>query len=148
MNIDPYLAFLILGALLIACEVLILQASIGWLLLLGISAIITALILWFIPALSMAGAMLIFISSSVVTIALLYKPMRRWQNKPSAMKANDAYGQEATVTQTIAKNNKGKIEWSGTNWDAALDDSASDNELPIGAKVTIVSASGITLNVK
>ncbi len=148
MNIEPYLIFLILGGLLVACEILILQASVGWLLLLGLSALITSLILWFMPQLVITTALFIFIGCSVLVIAVLYKPMRRWQNKPSAMQANDAYGQEAVVVATITKTEAGKVDWSGTQWDAKIDSDDNSETLDKGAKVIITNAAGITLSVR
>ncbi len=148
MNIEPYLVFLILGSLLIACEILILQASVGWLLLLGFSSLITSLLLWFMPQLAMTTALAIFIGCSILVVAILYKPMRRWQNKPSAMQPNDAYGQEAEVVATITKTTAGKVEWSGTQWDAKIDHNDSSEALEKGATVIITDAAGITLSVR
>tara|TARA_R110002073_G_scaffold172546_2_gene329665 strand:+ start:79 stop:525 length:447 start_codon:yes stop_codon:yes gene_type:complete len=143
---DPVNFFFVLGIALIVFELAVMQLTTFWFLYVGLGALITALILWILPSASwVAGVTLFVIATAVVTLAI-NRPLRRWQNKPGAIAGNDAVGQTVEVIETISADNPGKVRWSGTEWDAELEEGA--DTIAADSKATIVAMHDITLTVK
>jgi len=143
---DPVNFFFVLGIALIVFELAVMQLTTFWFLYVGLGALITALILWILPSASwVAGVTLFVIATAAVTLAI-NRPLRRWQNKPGAIAGNDAVGQTVEVIETISADNPGKVRWSGTEWDAELEEGA--DTIAADSKATIVAMHDITLTVK
>lgn len=141
--LSPSLFYLILGAGLIAIELLVMAFSVFWFLFFGIGAIITAFVAWFAPELGWKGSTLIFLASSIAVSFLLYKPIKKWQNKPSPIAGNNAIGQSVKVTVTVTSQNSGKALWSGSEWVVELDQDEQD--IAAGDTAVIRKIEGICL---
>lgn len=145
-EIAPFLFFLILGAALISAELLIFNFSVFWFLFIGIGAVVAALVAWLFPGIGWLYSSLTFVVASTLTSVGLYSPLKRWQQKPSAMPGNDAIGQMVDVIELVEEGKQGTVEWSGTDWSARL---ASGSEaLAVGDQAEIVKINGIVLLVK
>ena len=144
---DPMLSFLLLGGVLIAIELIVLQAVVGWVFLAGVSALITAMVLWFMP-LGWLGSVGLFLMVQLLLLATLLKPIRSWQQRTKSMPDQDLIGQTGVVIATIGRHESGKVRWSGTDWDALIDDSESADTLTVDQTISIVKVEGITLYVK
>ena len=144
---NPVFFFLVLGLAAVLIEVVLLQLTTFWLLFIGIGALLASFILYLFPSMGWGGGVTLFILLTVAVTALLYKPLRKFQKKPSSMPGNDALGQQVTVIEPISPDNAGKVIWSGADWDAKLIDGESKT-LEIDDKAEIIEVSGITLLVK
>lgn len=145
--LNPFWLFLISGVVLIAIELLVFQFSAFWLFFIGLGALVAAAYAWMFGDVSYIAATAVFLIASVAFTALLYAPIRRWQNKPSAMADNNAVGQHVTVEETISPTTKGTVNWSGTDWQAQLAPGETAT-LEAGDEAVVVSISGIRLFVK
>lgn len=143
----PIYFFLVLGLVAILVEVILLQLTTFWLLFIGIGALLASFVLYLFPVLGWGGGVALFILFTVGITALLYKPLRNWQQRPSSMPGNDALGQKVTVLEPISPETSGKVFWSGTDWDAKLV-AGESKVLEKDHQAEIVEVSGITLLVK
>ncbi|WP_086930507.1 NfeD family protein [Agarilytica rhodophyticola] len=143
---SPFLFFIIAGVALITAELLIFNMSLFWFLFVGIGALIAAVVVWFIPGVGWLYASVTFVIASALTSIALYKPLRRWQQKPGAMPGNDAIGQHVNVLEEISQAKSGKVTWSGAVWDAKL--VGSSEPLQKGENAVIAEITGIVLLVQ
>lgn len=139
----PALIFLLVAFGLIATELLIMQFSVFWFLFFGIGALLTSLICWFAPNIGLSAALGIFVAASLLTAAVMYRPLKRWQNKPSALAGNDAIGQQAMVVKAIANGGTGKVVWSGSEWPAQA--AVGEADFAVGDTAIIRELKGIRL---
>jgi membrane protein implicated in regulation of membrane protease activity len=139
----PAFLYLMIAVGLIGAELLIMQFSLFWLFFLGLGALITSVVCWFVPGLGMATAAGLFLVSSTLVSAVLYAPLKAWQNKPAPIAGNDAIGQLAEVLEPFSEGKKGKVSWSGSVW-PAIGDGATKN-YAVGDMVKIVEIKGIHL---
>lgn len=140
------LIFLIIGVILITLELLAFQFSIFWVMFFGLGALLTSVIAVIFPSLSLAALVAIFIVSSLVIGALIFRPLLRWQRKPSEIAGHDAIGQTVTVIETVS-DVSGKVLWSGSRWNARLDPSYT-TLIDAGDTAIISDAKGIHLHIK
>lgn len=145
-ELGPFLFFLLLGGALITAELLIFNFSVFWFLFIGIGAVVAALLAWMVPGVGWLYSSLTFVVASTITSLALYSPLKKWQQKPSAMAGNDALGQEVDVTTEISAEKNGKVLWSGSSWEAKLAEGSAP--LKAGDHAEIVKISGIILTVK
>lgn len=146
-EITPFAFYLTLAATLIALELIIFQMTLFWLLFVGLGALIAALASIILPETSWTVATLIFISS-VATITIgLYRPIKRWQNKPNKIPGNNAIGQTVKVIKDISADQAGIVTWSGTDWGAELAD-PQQASISAGETAHIVALEGIRLKVR
>ncbi|GLS24646.1 NfeD family protein [Marinibactrum halimedae] len=145
-GVSPFLFYLFLGAGLIAIELLVFQLSVFWLLFIGFGAIFAALIAWAVPEASWVLTTSIFASSSLFLSVIFYKPLQRWNKKPGLISGNDAIGKEVSVISPITSAQKGKVQWSGADWQAELEKGGVD--LAVGDNAVIVAVEGIHLIVR
>lgn len=140
---SPALFYLLLAVALIGLELLIMQLSVFWFMFIGLGALLTSLVGWIYPEMSWVSATGLFLLASLVISLALYRPLKRWQDKPGPMPGNDAIGQAAEVTEAITNDKAGKVLWSGTEWPAEL----ADNEAAAdtGEQVVIRELEGIRL---
>lgn len=141
-EISPTVFYLCLAVALIGAELLILQLSVFWFLFFGVGALITAVISWFVP-LTWLMSTSIFLISSVAVALLLYPSLRRWQAKPGPIAGNDAIGQRVVVLKTISRDKNGRVQWSGSKWNAELAD--GESEIAAGEQAVIIKLEGIRL---
>ena len=142
---DPFFFYVIVAVSLLATELLVFQLSVFWLLFIGLGALVAALTAWFVPDASWLLTTSVFIIASAVISLLLYRPLKKWQNKPSIIAGNDAVGQSVKVLSLITKDQAGIVTWSGTDWHADL--AAGSSDLEPGNTAKIVSMEGIRLTV-
>ncbi|MFT6407163.1 MAG: hypothetical protein ACJAQ6_000573 [Arenicella sp.] len=141
-EISPAVFYLTLAVILIGAELLILQLSVFWFLFFGIGALITAVVSWFIP-LTWLVSTSIFLLSSLAMALLLYPILRKWQAKPGPIAGNDAIGQRVVVLKAISQGKNGRVQWSGSKWNAELAD--GEDEIAVGEPAVIVKLEGIRL---
>ena len=146
MTITPFAFYLILGACLIAAELLIFQISIFWFLFIGLGAMFAALTIILVPGTSWLLATTVFVIASTLVALGLYRPLKRWQNKPGALAGNNAIGQKVRILEAVTDRQPGKVSWSGTDWRAEL--AANSQPLQLGDIAVIVEVNGICLLVK
>lgn len=147
MNLNPFWLFLISGVALVAIELLVFQFTTFWLFFIGLGALVAAAYAWLSGDVSYTATVAVFLVASVAITALLYAPIRRWQNKPSVMSDHNAIGQQVVVEQQIGPSNAGTVSWSGSDWQAELAKGETET-LEIGQSATVVSVKGIRLFVK
>ncbi len=144
MIMSPAVFYLVLAVALIGAELLIMQFSVFWFLFFGLGALVTALIAWVAPELSWMISTLIFLLASLLSAAVLYPPLKRWQNKPGLIAGNDAIGQRVRVIEAISAKQEGKVFWSGSDWPARIDE-GQDQPLADGDTAVIKRLEGIRL---
>ena len=142
---SEFLFYLILGGALVAIELILLSFTVFWFLFFGVGALIAATCAWFFPELGWTYTTAIFLVASLVTAFLLYRPIKRWQDKPSPIAGHDAIGQTVDVLEDIAPNNPGNSLWSGTNWQTEV---VTGDTIKAGQRAEIVRLEGIRLFVK
>ncbi len=109
----------------------------------------TVALLTLIFPMSLDIQLLIFIASSVIFLVSLRKYVssffsgKKKTETSVGENTDDFIGERASVVQTIAPPNKGKVELHGTNWSAE-----ADSEIQNGSLVQIIGKSGLTLKVK
>lgn len=144
---DPITFFLVLGGVLLALEVIVFQFTSVWLMLIGVGAVLTGVLLWLVPSLSWTGGFIAFaVLSALVTIALL-KPLRRWQQQEGKAPGNDAIGQQVEILEAVSTDSAGKAKWSGGVFNAVLAE-GQEQTLEAGKPATITDMKGITLHLK
>ena len=139
----PAIFYLLIAIALIGLELLIMQLSVFWFLFIGLGALVTSLVGWLFPEISWVSATLLFIVASVVISVLLYRPLKRWQDKPGPMPGNDAIGQVTEVVEAVTREKSGTVIWSGTEWPAEL--AKDEAALEAGERAVIRRLEGIRL---
>ncbi|NND00137.1 MAG: hypothetical protein HKN85_08145 [Gammaproteobacteria bacterium] len=140
---NPALLYLLISVALIGTELWIMQFSVFWFMFFGLGALVAALVSWAMPELSMVATTGVFLLASVVISIGLYPVLRKWQRQPSPIAGNDAIGQSAEVTETIAADKPGRVIWSGAEWPAQIAD--GEATLDVGTTVVIRKIAGIRL---
>ncbi len=146
-ELSPFYFFLGAAVVLFALELAIFQLSVFWFLFAALGASVTAGICWFFPNTGWTAAIGYFAVSTLAVVVVLFPLLRRFQNSSGGMSGNDAVGQRVEVLGTIAPGGRGKVFWSGRDWEAQLVASAS-HELSDGDSAVIESLEGIRLNVR
>jgi len=147
MSLNPFWLFLIIGVALVAIELLVFQFTTFWLFFIGLGALVAAGYALLTNGVTYTATMIVFLGASVAFTILLYAPIRRWQNKPSAMSDNNAIGQQVTVKEPVGPATRGTVSWSGSDWQAEL----AQGELVTlntGDIATVVSVEGIRLLIR
>lgn len=87
---------------------------------------------------------IIFFLGTVVSTALLWKPLQKWRIKLHQKPAYDSLvGGMATVHGApLGKKREGQVMWSGTIMAAELAPDATVDELPVGTRVTVGDVRG------
>jgi membrane protein implicated in regulation of membrane protease activity len=140
------IVWLCVGAALLALEAFAVP-GVG-LLFAGLGAIITAVAVEsaFISDLDhiMQGA--VFLITTSIFSALLWKKLKAWRLNPNAPQYSNIVGTEAAVVGTLRPGKKGEVKWSGAVMHARLAEGAVA-ELAEGAIVTVVAVEGNVLSV-
>jgi len=138
------LHWLLLGIALIVFEVM----TPGGLVLLffGAGALVTAAVAAFAPGLPLWVQCVIFSVVSIVSLVTLRKMLCRTFSGRSEVTGDiddDFSGKRAVVSQPIAPDTPGKVEFNGTNWTAV-----ADAAIETGVPVRIVRRTNLTLHVE
>lgn len=144
---NPFWLFLVIGVVLLATELLVFQLTTFWLFFVGLGALVAAVFALVSGSASMMLTTAVFIIASAIITAVLYSPIRRWQQSPTPIADHNAIGQKVVVTAAISPTSAGTANWSGTQWQAELA-SGSTAEFAAGDTATIVQVEGIRLIVK
>ena len=139
---SPLVVFTILGISLIVIEVAIFQVTVFWLLLIGLGALVAVAYAALPFDNQWVDTIGVFIAATVAICLLAYKPLVRWQKKPSILKGHDAIGQACRVLKV--EDNSLIVSWSGTEWTATL-----CNNFPVAVDDTVYieRINGINLTV-
>src|SRR5688572_14746511 len=110
----------------------------------AIGAWITGIVLVFTD-ISLNSQLLIFLGSSLLTILLFRKQLKRimWSRKNASEIEDELVGKTGVAQTFIAPGENGKVDFKGTIWDAC-----SEETIAIGEKVTIIGNDSILLIVK
>ena len=112
----------------------------------GLSALTVALIAWLVPGIGQGWQWLAFSAFSVVYIFLLRKSLKKvfsGDREVSDRPGDEFAGKLAVVTEAVAQNKPGRVEFSGTTWTAE-----SSQALAVGASVRIIGKKNLTLTVE
>ncbi|MDA9556956.1 NfeD family protein [Vibrio sp.] len=142
-EISPFLFFILLGSALVIAEVLFFNLTLLWLLIIGLSALVTSIYAWINPDVDWVASTGLFLGSSVVLSLLIYPILKKWQTQSNKMPGNDVIGQTVTVTKAVSAEHPGRVLWSGVEWDAILKEGSHD--ISVGKQANIVAVEGIRL---
>jgi len=145
--ISPFWLFLLIGVSLVSLELVLFQFTTFWLFFVGLGALVAAAFAFLTVDAGYIVTTGVFLVASILITALLYAPIRKWQNKPSAIAGNNAVSQRVKVTGAISPSQAGTVSWSGSQWQAELV-SGSSQELVEGDWARVVDVQGIRLIVE
>ncbi len=133
----------VVGFLLLVIEALALGFSTGFVLFLGLAALMTGGIIWFglVPATWLAS-IATFAVSSVLISALLWKPLRRIQRNstpPDKDNSSDLVGMKFRLSEDISSTKPGSTRYSGITWRVEIDLNSELEEINAGSTVAVVS---------
>lgn len=112
----------------------------------GMAALTMALVVWLIPSMGQILQWLGFSVLSVGYIILLRKSLKKVFNGDrefSEQPRDEFKGKLAIVTEAVAPNRPGRVEYNGTTWTAE-----SAGPLAVGASVRIMGKKNLTLQVE
>ena len=112
----------------------------------GLSALTVALIAWLAPGLAQGWQWIAFSLFSVLYIWLLRKSLKSIFNgdrEVSDSPSDEYTGKLAVVTEAVAPNRPGRVEFGGTTWKAE-----AAQELAAGASVRIAAKKNLTFTVE
>ena len=143
MNLS--LLWLIAGIILILSEFVIPGFIICFF---GAAAIITGILYWFIPALTLTWQILLFAVLGVVLLigCRRYMPgvfKGKENNLDNDIDADNVSGDSCVCASDIAPGVPGKVEFRGSLWNAI-----SSDTIPAGSRCIIKSRNNITLEVE
>ncbi len=140
-NIDDF--WFILGFILLAVEALALGFSTGFVLFIGLAALMTGGLVWFgaVPD-TWIATIATFVVSSVIISVVLWKPFMSMQSNnkvPEKDNSSDLIGLKFRLDEAISTAAPGKTRYSGIDWEVELDFDSDVDELPKGATVIVTS---------
>lgn len=149
---NQYAGWFTLGFILLAIEMLVLGFSSGFVLFIGLGALLTGTLLWIeiIPHTWLAGVACFGISSAIIS-ALLYIPLKKLQNENATPKkdtSSDMIGLQFRLEQDISTIDKGHKKYSGIDWKVEIDKSSNVETLSAGTLVEVVSVDVALFRVK
>ena len=149
-NIDDF--WFILGFILLALEALALGFSTGFVLFIGLAALMTGGMVWLgvIPD-TWVATIATFVVSSVVVSVALWKPFMKLQNNskpPEKDNTSDLIGLKFRLDENISTAAPGKTRYSGIEWKVELDFDSDVDELPKGTVVIVTSVDAGKFRVK
>lgn len=135
-------AWLGLGLILIAAEVVAPGAFLLWM---GIAAVVVALLVFVLPGLSLLAQVVLFVVLSVAAV-LAYRKWFRKREEPSDrpllnQRGLQMIGRTADLDQAIA-DGRGRIKLDDAFW------VVEGPDLPVGTRVRVVAIDGMTLKVQ
>jgi hypothetical protein len=140
-----------LGFLMLAAEVLLFGFSTIIFLFAGIGAVITGLMMMtgVLTASWIAGMASFGISTGIVSL-LLWKPMKKLQDRPVKAQAqsSDLVGYEFVLQQDVSMAQPGMHRYSGVTWRIEPDASETATLLHAGQRVSVTSLDAGVFRVK
>jgi len=138
-----YAFWFTVGFSLFALELLVLGAATGFVLFLGLGALLTGGLLWIelIPP-TWLSSIATFTISSIIISTLLWKPFIKLQHAreiPKKDNTSDLVGHEFRLTDDITFDNPGVTRYSGIEWHVYIDNSYENSPIKAGTLVTVTS---------
>ncbi|MDH5544410.1 MAG: NfeD family protein [Gammaproteobacteria bacterium] len=131
------------GFLLLAIELLVLGFSTGFVLFLGLGALLTGGLLWAgILSDTWLASIGSFALSSALISAALWKPlksMEKTRNNDVHDTSSDFVGLVFNLESDLSSNSTSKTRYSGIEWKVELDEGSLNKQLGAGTRVTVVS---------
>ncbi len=142
-NNNVYSFWFLVGFILLAVEALAFGFSTGFILFVGLAALITGGTVWFgLIAATWSASIATFAVSSVVVSVVLWKPLKALQNSrdiPKKDNSSDFVGLKFRLDDDISVTSPGKTRYSGIEWQVEI---ALDSDLKeITADTTVVVVS-------
>ncbi len=142
-NNNIYSFWFVVGFILLAVELLAFGFSTGFILFVGLAALVTGGAVWFalIPA-SWSASIAMFAISSVVVSALLWKPLKALQNgrnTPTKDNSSDLVGMKFRLDDDVSVTKLGKTRYSGIEWQVEVALDSDVKEISAGTTVVVVS---------
>lgn len=152
INSHLHAFWFVVGFVLLAVELLVLGFATGFVLFLGLGALVTGGLIWFavIPATWLASIPSFAISSLLFT-ALLWKPLKRLNRgnaSPAEDRSSDLIGLEFRLESDITRQSPGKTRYSGIEWKVEIDNRCEQNEISTGSLVAVVGVDAGKFRVK
>ena len=135
--------FVSLGVVLIIIESTVLGMSTGILLIAGVGAILTGAIAQFVYTPDTFASILATYAISTVVSAVVVWPILKRMNRDidnRSVNQSDFVGQTMILENPLSAGQPVEQRFSGVDWNVYLEGSDSVDELPVGSRVTIVSA--------
>lgn len=131
------------GFVLLATELVVLGFSTGFVLFLGLGALLTGGLLWAdaIPQTWMVSIASFGVSSGVVSAAL-WKPFKSLQNRSKPLEkdnSSDLIGYTFRLSEDIFTGQPGRTQYSGITWNVELDYHDETKSLSAGTLVKVVA---------
>ena len=139
------------GFVLLTLEILVLGMATGVVLFAGIGGLITGALvsLEIVPSTWLAG-IACFGISAVVSAALLWKPLLRFQNENPAERdtSSDIIGYSFRLDDSVTRTKPGRTRYSGVDWRVEIDSELDSDQISAGAKVTVTSVDAGVFRIK
>ena len=142
MSMASYWWWFIAGVILILAEFVVPGVFICFF---GVGALLTGVVVWLLPDVTLTMALLLFSFLSVVFLVFCRRFMPRSFRgvvnvDHSDIENDDIAGAEAVVTEAIAPDAPGKVEFRGSQWTAR-----ADRAIAVGERAKIRSRKNLTL---
>ena len=142
-NTHLYAFWFAAGFILLAVELLVLGFSTGFVLFLGLAALVTGglLRLELIPS-TWLGSVAAFAIGSVVLSFVLWKPFKHLQHNrviPKKDNTSDIIGYEFRLSEDISISSPGLTRYSGIDWRVEIDNDAGIENISAATLVTVTS---------
>ena len=142
MNMASYWWWFIAGVILILAEFVVPGVFICFF---GVGALLTGVVVWLLPGITLTTAVLLFSFLSVVFLVFCRRFMPRSfrgvvKVDHSDIENDDIAGAEAVVTEAVAPDAPGKVEFRGSLWTAR-----ADRAIAVGERAKIRSRKNLTL---
>lgn len=141
MNFSYQEIWLILGFLFIAIEVMKIPGF--GIIFLGLGGLTVALIMQTDKYydIDLYQQAIVFLASTALWFAALWHPLRKYIYNKSKDNYKDMVGSEVTVVEHFTSDTMGKVKWSGTMFNARVEDS-SRSDFKKGDKLYIAKVNG------
>jgi len=139
----PWWGWIATGALLLAGELTV-DAEF-YLVFLGVAALATGVVGLVGIELPHWGQWLTFAAISVALLLVFRRRIYEWIRGPLVDLAEGVTGDRGVANERIAPGGEGSVELRGTRWTAR---NAGDAAIEAGARVTVLSAQGLRLEVR
>lgn len=142
-NNNIYSFWFAVGFLLLIIEALALGFSTGFILFIGLGALLTGGGIWFglVPATWLASIATFALSSGLIS-AVLWKPLKKFQadsEPPKKDNTSDIVGLKFRLDADISTTHPGTTRYSGIAWEVAIDLDSDLKEMSAGTVVVVVS---------
>jgi len=142
-NDNIYSFWFVVGFLLLIIEALALGFSTGFILFIGLGALMTGGAIWFeiVPA-TWLSSIVTFALSSVLISAALWKPLRAIQRNskpPKKDNSSDIIGLKFRLDREISTTAPGVTRYSGVEWQVVIDHASVHQTIAAGTTVVVVS---------